>query len=239
MAHSLTTCFLVTMSEQLGLHSCIMPAVRSVVFECVWVVVIGVAVGLVANRISPKGLTLSRNYFPPTPKTSSATPLSSAKTRGRLESGVTNELERVKARLARRGLRVILHTNAVQVFQSLRREANNIVFIDSREDKYYREAHIPGAYQLDYYRPEKHIEEVLPICLAAEQVVVYCNGGDCEDSELSAVMLTEFGVDKQRLVVYAEGFTVWKKMGMPCEIGERLSGNIVATRDEKPTPADR
>jgi 3-mercaptopyruvate sulfurtransferase SseA len=64
-------------------------------------------------------------------------------------------------------------------------------------------------------------------------VVVYCTGGDCEDSRLTAVMLSQAGVDKAKLFVYAGGITEWKAKSMPLEIGARKSGVIQNTNAAK------
>ena len=56
--------------------------------------------------------------------------------------------------------------------------------------------------------------------------MVYCTGGDCEDSEFSAVMLRDAGIPAERLQVYAGGFTEWTALGRPVETGPRNSGAI-------------
>ena len=100
------------------------------------------------------------------------------------------------------------------------------VFIDARDDRHYEEGHVPGAYQFDRYYPEKHLPAVLPACLTAMKVVVYCTGGSCEDSEFAALALKEAGVPQDRLLVYAGGMTEWGANGWPVEAGERQSGNL-------------
>ncbi|HWH72296.1 MAG TPA: rhodanese-like domain-containing protein, partial [Candidatus Sulfotelmatobacter sp.] len=57
-------------------------------------------------------------------------------------------------------------------------------------------------------------------------IVVYCNGGNCEDSELAATMLRDAGIPKDKLLVYGGGMTEWTTNGLPVELGQRKSGNL-------------
>jgi rhodanese-related sulfurtransferase len=67
---------------------------------------------------------------------------------------------------------------------------------------------------------------VLPACQNARSIVVYCTGGNCEDSEFAALSLKEAGVPQERLAVYVGGITEWAAKAWPVEIGERKSGNM-------------
>ena len=117
-------------------------------------------------------------------------------------------------------------SQAAQLFQDPRFKQGSIVFIDARDEQHYQEGHIPGAYEFDPYRPEKYFAAVLPVCKAAEQIVVYCNGGDCDDSESAALLLRDVGIANQKLFVYGGGITEWTTNGLPVETGERNSGNL-------------
>ena len=74
---------------------------------------------------------------------------------------------------------------------------------------------------------------MLPACLNATKVVVYCAGGDCEDSEFAALALIEAGVPQERLFIYAGGMTEWATNGLPIELGERKAG---ICNHERPRP---
>ena len=77
------------------------------------------------------------------------------------------------------------------------------MFIDARDEAHYREGHIPGAYEFDPYYPEKYFPTALPPCQAAEQIVVYCHGGDCDDSESAALTLRDVGIAMNKLLFTA------------------------------------
>jgi len=70
---------------------------------------------------------------------------------------------------------------------------------------------------------------VLPVCQAAEQIVVYCNGGDCDDSESAAILLRDVGIANRKLFIYTGGIPEWTTNGLPVEIGGRNSGNLRST----------
>ena len=130
------------------------------------------------------------------------------------------------AELKEKGLQLIDCNRAAQLFQDPRFQQKQVVFIDARDEQRYQEGHIPGAYEFDPYRPEKYFDAVLPVCRAAEQVVVYCNGGDCDDSETAAVLLRDIGIANQKLRVFGGGIMEWTTNGLPVETGGRNSGNL-------------
>jgi rhodanese-related sulfurtransferase len=125
-----------------------------------------------------------------------------------------------------KGLQVMDGSQTAQLFHNPRFQSNLIVFIDARDEEHYRQGHIPGAYEFDPYHPEKYFDTVLPVCQKAEQIVVYCNGGDCDDSESAALLLRDVGIPNQKLFVYGGGITEWTTNSLPVETGARNSGNL-------------
>ncbi|MHB8522806.1 MAG: rhodanese-like domain-containing protein [Limisphaerales bacterium] len=198
--------------------------------ESALVLIAGLAFALLANRISPGGLKLGGDYFPKAVKTvppfapgPSPVPVTSA-----INSGVASNA--VVARLQEKGLHAIELSQVAQLYRDPRYPQELVIFVDARDDANYRAGHIPGAYQLDQYHPENYLPTVLPPCQNAEKIVVYCHGGDCEDSEFAAVTLNQAGVPAARLFVYTGGFSEWSSNGLAVEIGARLSGNLRAPK---------
>jgi rhodanese-related sulfurtransferase len=60
--------------------------------------------------------------------------------------------------------------------------------------------------------------------MGADLVVVYCNGGDCDDVDYAAALLRDAGVPVHKLLVYGSGFEDWSAAGLPLEQGARNSG---------------
>jgi rhodanese-related sulfurtransferase len=200
----------------------------AVLLEAVGIAVTGLLLALLVNQYSPRGLVLTRDYFPKgdAPRLASvprsATNVTPATT-NTASPGLTNALE---ARLRAKNLGMVDTAQAEALFQDPRYAQELVVFVDARDDRHYAGGHVPGAFQLDHFYPERYLATVLPVTTLAEQVVVYCNGGDCEDSEFSALLLREAGVANDRLLVYVGGMTAWKEKGLPVELGERNSGQM-------------
>ncbi len=212
-----------------------MRSVRAVFSEALLVAAAGLLIALAANALSPRGLRLSRNYFPDLRVASSNSTVTSNNlaTVGTPSAGTNLPADPTALRLQQHGLKLAGSSEAFEFFQDPRFEQGLIVFVDARDDEHYAAGHIPRAWQLNHYRPEGYMPVILPACLAAMKVVVYCNGGECEDSEFAAVMLRESGVPAENLVVYAGGITDWTAQGRPVESGVRGSGQFVAP---KPKP---
>jgi len=197
-----------------------------ILLEALVVLVAGIALALAANQVSPRGLALTRNYFPagtgrpPTPATGAGLRA------GATNSPVLSPAELVAARLRAQGLQLVDSGLAAQLFHDPRFQRGGIVFVDARDETHYREGHIPGAYEFDPYHPDQYFPAALPACQAAERIVVYCHGGDCDDSESAALLLRDVGVATNKLVIYGGGITEWTTNGWPIETGDRNSGKL-------------
>jgi len=171
---------------------------------------------LIANQLSPRGLQLTRDYFPPT-----KAPVVAA------AGGLTNSTNAaVTNRLLAKGLQTIARPAVEAMIRDVRYSQGHLLILDARNDQHYRAAHIPGALQFDHYRAEAHLASVIPACLAAEKIVIYCTGGNCEDSEFAALMLREAGIPNERLFIYEGGIADWTAARLPVEASHRFSGEI-------------
>ena len=208
-------------------HAC-KTQVRKILWEGVLVALVGALFAFAANAVSPRGLALAQNYFPGAARSplSSATATNLTPRPGDTHADAPSPAELLATRLKAKGLHLVESHQVAQLFRDPRYEQASIVFIDARDDRHYQEGHIPGAFQFDHYHAENYLATVLPVCQAAEQIVVYCTGGDCEDSEFAAIILRDTGIPKEKLFVYAGGMTEWTTNGLPVEIGERKSGNF-------------
>lgn len=205
--------------------------------EALLVTVIGVALAFAANALSPRGLKLSQNYFLiGVDNFVTNQPIASAKivvtTNGSTATNVAIAVPTAisAARLEAKGLQVVDGTKAFRFFQDTRREKGLLVFVDARNDEHYQAGHIPGAYQLDPYLPEKYLASAMAAGKTAEVIVVYCTGGECEDSELSALLLRNVGIPNQKLFVYTGGITDWTNNHFPIETGARKIGTAGETK---------
>ncbi len=182
---------------------------------------------LACNWVSPRGIRLARDYFPQTALTNGMVQTTNELAAARPDTTLISNipaLDAVSARLLAKGFQVA-DTNQVWAwYQDPGRLDGKIAFIDARNDEEYARGHIPRAYQLDYYRPEKYLPAVMPAVLGAEKVVVYCNGGECEDSEFTALLLRQSGLEPGKVFVFPGGFAAWATSGHPVELEAWGSG---------------
>lgn len=199
-----------------------------VVAEAMGVAVAGLCLALLLNAVSPRGLQLSRDYFPTAPVAGAGAV--SGRTNGSAvlptNGAAAGTVDTPATRLAAKGLRAVDFAEVRRLHDDPKFAQELVVFIDARNDSHYQEEHIPGAYSFDRYYPEKYLPLILPACLQAETIVVYCRGGACEDSEFAAIALRDAGVPAERIAVYVGGITDWMTQQMPVEIGIRGSGDI-------------
>ena len=185
---------------------------RNILRESGAVLVIGGLVALTANFLSPRGLSLTRDYFPVPALAVVSTPGDSPDLTG--------------DHLKSLGLQLADHELAARLFRDPRRDQELIVFVDARDEPHYQAGHVPGAYPFDRYRLENHLPSLLPVCQTAETIVIYCTGGNCEDSEFAALALRDAGVGHAKLFVYSGGIAEWQSSGLPLETGTRNSGTL-------------
>ena len=67
---------------------------------------------------------------------------------------------------------------------------------------------------------------VLPAAQAAEEIVVYCTGGECEDADTAAIVLGDAGVPAKKVFVYGGGYSEWTENHLTLETGARNSGAL-------------
>jgi rhodanese-related sulfurtransferase len=93
--------------------------------------------------------------------------------------------------------------------------ARGALFLDARRSKDYASGHVAGARSFPVWESELVRERIEALVAegrdGAQPVVLYCSGGDCEDSHMLAQML--FGAGFENLLVYRDGFPDWAKRG--------------------------
>ena len=200
---------------------------KRILLEAVLVSVAGAAIAFAANALSPRGLSLTKNYFPGATIGTVAAPITASVTPA-AGTNSASPAQLVAARIRELGFQTIDRTKAVELFKDPLFSQNLILFVDARDAAHFREGHIPGALEFDPYRPEQQLGTVIPACQSAEKIVVYCNGGDCEDSLFATIILRDAGISNPKLFIYSGGFQEWTTNGLPVELGERNSGQLRA-----------
>ena len=113
----------------------------------------------------------------------------------------------------------ILFDEVVEVFNDPATAQGLNLFIDARDDEHYAEGHIPGAIQCDPYQIERYLQNTMDRINGVERIIVYCNGGECEDSIFMCRELVEAGVLPDTLDLYPGGWKEWTARNMPVARG--------------------
>ncbi|HEY2798156.1 MAG TPA: rhodanese-like domain-containing protein [Thermoanaerobaculia bacterium] len=98
--------------------------------------------------------------------------------------------------------------------------AANTTFLDARRTNVYQQGHIAGARPFSVW--ESDVDDKVQAFFQegrdqSQPVVVYCSGGDCEDSHTLAQKLYFVGFDN--VLVYKDGFPDWQKRNLPIHTG--------------------
>jgi rhodanese-related sulfurtransferase len=99
----------------------------------------------------------------------------------------------------------------------------NALFLDARRTSVYEQGHIPGARTYSVW--ESDIDDKVQKLFAERNdpasqnlpIVIYCSGGDCEDSHMLAQKL--WGIQFNNVYVYKDGFPDWQQHGAPVHTG--------------------
>lgn len=89
------------------------------------------------------------------------------------------------------------------------------IFVDARRTSQFEEGHIQGAHSISIWESgvDEKIVDLTFLAGGDEEVpvVVYCNGGDCEDSHMLAEKL--WLQDFLHVLVYVDGYPDWLDAG--------------------------
>jgi rhodanese-related sulfurtransferase len=99
----------------------------------------------------------------------------------------------------------------------------NVLFLDARRTSVYEQGHIAGARAYSVW--ESDIEDKVRKLFDERSdprdqslpIVIYCSGGDCEDSHMLAQKL--WGIQFNNLYVYKDGFPDWQQHNAPIHTG--------------------
>ena len=91
------------------------------------------------------------------------------------------------------------------------------LFLDARRSSVYEQGHVAGARSYSVWESDidDKVRQLFDERGNAEQqalpIVIYCSGGECEDSHMLAQKL--WGIQFNNLYVYRDGFPDWQKRG--------------------------
>jgi rhodanese-related sulfurtransferase len=175
--------------------------------EILILVIVAGIVGIVSNSfIIAKGININENYFPelvrpPRPP-------------------LPGEDDRPPDDAPEHGLQVAGFEDMVEYADLLFESDGFVVILDARTDEAYQEGHISGALQVNHYQKDKYLPDIMPMLEEAGVIVVYCNGGDCEDSILLATsLIQQFAINYDNVYVYEGGIKEWQEREQELTVG--------------------
>jgi rhodanese-related sulfurtransferase len=164
----------------------------NIFIKTVIIILIGSAISLTYNVVSPRGIALIGNWSPQITSDSLVVPY-----------GYEEDVDPPAINLA----------YAMMKFQS-----RKTIFLDARYPEDFKAGRIKGAINLPYEESEEYAPQVLPQLPKEEEIIAYCDGTECESSLLLARDLRELGYEN--IKVFFGGWQEWLKAGLPVETGE-------------------
>jgi len=89
----------------------------------------------------------------------------------------------------------------------------DLILVEALPEKYFNEAHIPGAIQMDYTEVKDKAHVLLKN--KDDMLVVYCASTECQNSTKGAKQLDSIGYTN--VYEYVEGKQDWIEAGLPVE----------------------
>lgn len=214
-----------------------MTMIKQAFIELLFLTVASVGVALAANAVRErKPIELTKNYFSrhaTTPPTSVSKPLESnvppsvvpvlpskpASAPPKPEKPADSQNAAPPKHLEHEFQKISLG-EVTQVFDDPQTKQGLNIFVDARDEEHFAEGHIPGALQCFHYEAKRCLDRVKNAANGAEKVIVYCGGGDCEDSIFMSQDLIEAGVPSEAIFLFEGGWKEWVTNGMPVEGGK-------------------
>ena len=193
-----------------------MSAIKQIMIETVVLSVIAIVLGAAVNTVRAKGsIDWTKNYFAVTGETAKPAaptkplddPLGDRATH--VDGGATVSKHEASP------YQPIALTELKEMVGSGDWNSGRWLFVDARGEGLYLEGHIEGAVRCDPYQVTENIDTVMSQAEGAEKVVVYCEGGDCEDSVFMCRELLDAGVGQDQVYLYAGGWEEWTANDLP------------------------
>ena len=166
------------------------PNLKRILLKSVFIIILGSVIGLSYNAFSSKGITL----------------------KGSWSSQVTSDSVIVPYSYQKDDAPAVSLDYAQMKFQS-----SKVIFLDARLPADFKAGHIKGAINFPYEEFEQYSARVLPKLPANEEIITYCDGGECESSLLLSRELRDLGY--RNIKVFFGGWSEWQEAGLAVETG--------------------
>lgn len=96
-------------------------------------------------------------------------------------------------------------------------QRGDVFFFDAREPADYAAGHIGNALNLPAQSFAQHFVGIAPLLTPAAELVLYCDGADCDLSHRLRESLHALGYTNTHLLF--NGWTAWRQAGLPISLG--------------------
>jgi rhodanese-related sulfurtransferase len=93
------------------------------------------------------------------------------------------------------------------------------IFLDARTPADYAAGHIANAFSLPVEEFDQYYSRVAAVLTPEANIVVYCDGQECDLSHNLAQKLRELGYSHAHILV--NGWTAWHTAGLPTHTGDQ------------------
>lgn len=192
---------------------------RSLLGELCLLAAVVLAVALVANAVHPRPIDWGRDYFPANTLGAPASGDGAADGAAARDASGAGQGAGADAP-PQHGFQVLTLEDVELYAPYAGPEDPGVVFLDARSEKKFRAGHIPGALLCDHYQQDAWLPKILDRLKAADIVVIYCAGGDCEDSiQLATDLVYRHGLAQNAIAIYEGGWEEWRAEGGAAEEG--------------------
>ena len=204
-----------------GKDDLVMKALKKTATELLILGVAGLLIAFTANGVRAKNsIKINKNYFDI--GLSIETPTDSASVDANVTSNtytLKDENDPIQSAHPKHPYQEMTYDEVFELLNDPNTALGLNVFVDARNDEHYNEGHIPGALQCDPYNVGLYIDNIIDYVTGAEKVVVYCGGGECEDSIFMCRELVEMDVPMEAIYLFVGGWKEWSDNGSPIETG--------------------
>ena len=180
---------------------------KTTLLPAIAIVILGSLVGVGVNAVRGRdSISLGRNYF------------KIASSAGSQETPTPHKEDVPATEAPKHPFTPASIGEMIDWCQSQEYASGQVVFIDARNDEAYEEGHIPGAFQVDNYNFDRDFPLFQQDIEEADVVVVYCGGGECEDSIFVASALEGLGIARSKLRVFEGGINQWLAEDLPVDM---------------------
>ena len=165
---------------------------KSICFKTFILFLFCIVFAIIANKISPKGIPLTKGQWDPAKGTMHGGGPCTPKTREMDITALSHLIEKIK---------------------------DSLVIVDARAREDYIEAHIPDAVSLPVGEIYALIGDFIKSVSTNKVIITYCAGIECQDSHEIAEILKDAGYENVH--VYAQGMPDWLDNNKPVEKGLR------------------